>query len=55
MKPKKLIIKTVSRKYSIFIGPNLILDISKTMRKHLDDFEKCLFIVDRKVPKKFIF
>ncbi len=55
MKPKKLIIKTVSQKYSIFIGPNLILDISKTMRKHLDDFEKCLFIVDRKVPKKFIF
>ena len=55
MKPKKLIIKTVSQKYSIFIGPNLILDISKTMRKHLDDFEKCLFIVDRKVPKRFIF
>ncbi len=55
MKPKKLIIKTVSQKYSILVGPNLILNISKIMRKYLNDFEKCLFIVDRKVPKKFIF
>ncbi len=54
MKPKRLIIKTVSQKYSIVIGPNLILNISKTMRKYLNDFDKCLFIVDRKVPKKFI-
>ncbi len=55
MKPKKLIIKTVSQKYSILIGPNLILNISKIMKKHLDKFEKCLFIVDKNVPKKFIF
>ena len=55
MKPKKLIIKTVSQKYSILIGPNLILNISKIMKKNLNNFEKCLFIVDKKVPKKFIF
>ena len=55
MKPRKLIIKTVSQKYSILIGPNLILNISKIMKKNLYDFEKCLFIIDKKVPKKFIF
>tara|TARA_B100001121_G_C18652099_1_gene604603 strand:- start:309 stop:1415 length:1107 start_codon:yes stop_codon:yes gene_type:complete len=55
MKPKKLIIKTVSQKYSILIGSNLIVNISKIMKKNLNDFKKCLFIVDKKVPKKFIF
>ena len=55
MKPRKLLIKTVSQKYTILIGPNLISNISKIMKKNLNNFEKCLFIVDKKVPKKFIF
>ena len=49
MKPKKLTIKSVSQKYSIIIGPGLVVNISKTMRKNLNNFEKCLLLT-----KKFL-
>ncbi len=54
MKPIKLIIKTNSEKYPIFIGKNLIKKISSLMVNNSIKSKKCLLVVDRKVPKKFI-
>ena len=55
MKSTKLIIKTSSEKYPIFIGKNLIKKISSLMVANSIRSKKCLLIVDKKVPKKFIF
>ena len=54
MKPIKLIIKTNSEKYPIFIGKNLISKISSLMVNNSIKSKKYLLVVDRKVPKKFI-
>ena len=54
MKPIKLIIKTSSEKYPIFIGKNLITKISNLMVNNSIKSKKCLLVVDKKVPKKFI-
>ena len=39
MKLKKLVIKTPTQKYSILIGKNLILNLSKFMKKYLLNFD----------------
>ena len=54
MKPIKLIIKTNSEKYPIFIGKNLISKISSLMVNNSIKSKKCLLLVDRNVPKKII-
>ena len=54
MKPIKLIIKTKTQKYPILIGYNLILGLSKTIKKNSIKFEKCLLVIDKKVPKKIV-
>ncbi len=53
MKPIKLIIKTDTQSYPIFIGPNLISKISKIFKENSIKFNKCLFIIDKNVPKKY--
>ena len=50
MKPIKLIIKTKSETYPIIIGSNIIKDLSKYLNKNHISFEKCLLIIDKKVP-----
>ena len=54
MKTIKLLIKTNTQKYPILIGSNLISKTSKLIIKNLIDFKKCLLVVDKKVPNKFI-
>ena len=54
MKVSKLIIKSSSGKYPILIGSNVISNISKLMLNNSISFEKCLLVVDKNVPKKFI-
>ena len=54
MKISKLIIKSSSGKYPILIGSNAISNISKLMFNNSINFEKCLLVVDKNVPKKFI-
>ena len=54
MKPIKLMIKTNSEKYPIFIGKNLISKISSLMVNNSIKSKKCLLLVDRNVPKNFI-
>ena len=55
MNPIKLIINTKTEKYPILIGRKLVSKISTIMNNNSVKFEKCLFVVDKNVPKKLIF
>ena len=54
MKPIKLIIKTNTEKYPIIIGSNLISNISSLIKENSISFNKCLVIVDKNIPNKFV-
>jgi len=54
MKPIKLIVKTKSENYPIIIGSNLIKDLASHLKKNSINFNKCLLIIDDKVPRKMI-
>tara|TARA_B100001057_G_scaffold351615_1_gene353092 strand:- start:577 stop:1692 length:1116 start_codon:yes stop_codon:yes gene_type:complete len=54
MNPIKLKIKTNSHNYSIIIGPNLLPKIYNIIKNNSINFNKCLFVIDKKVPKKFV-
>ena len=52
MKPSKLLVKTKNKNYSIFVGKNITNSLSKILKVEKINFNKCLIIVDKKVPKK---
>ena len=54
MKPIKLIVKTKSDNYPILIGANIIKDFALHLKKNSINFNKCLLIIDKNVPKKMI-
>ena len=54
MKRIKLIVKTKSKKYPIIVGENIIKKISNIIKSNQINFENCIIIVDKKVPKKKI-
>ena len=54
MKQIKLNIVTKTEKYPIIIGSNLTSNISKIFKSNSIDFDKCLIVVDKSVPKKFV-
>ena len=54
MKPIKLKIETKTQKYPIIIGSNLITNFSKIIKNNSLTFNRCLLVVDKNVPKKFI-
>ncbi len=54
MKPIKLRINTKTQKYSIIIGSNLVVNISKILKENSINFQKCLIIIDRNISQKFI-
>ena len=54
MKTIKLLVKTNTQKYPIIIGSKLIEKLSSILRNNFIEFEKCLFIIDENVPRKFI-
>ena len=54
MKQKKLIIKTKTEKYPIIIGSNLISKTSSLLKKNSINFKKCLIVIDKNVPSKFV-
>ena len=49
----KLQVKTGNQKYPIFIGNNILNNL-KILKKNLINFNQCLLIVDKNVPKKLI-
>ena len=52
MKKIKLIVKTNSKKYPLIIGSNILKNSSKIIRSNKIKFQKCMIVVDRKIPKK---
>ena len=54
MKTAKIIIKTKNHKYPIIIGNNLLKKLLNILKNHSLNFNQCLLIIDKKVPKKFI-
>jgi len=54
MKPIKLIIKTNTQQYPIFIGSSLISKISLIMSSCSINSKNCLLIIDKNVPRKLI-
>ena len=55
MRQSKLLIKTKNKNYSIFVGKNITNNISKIFKAEKIKFNKCLIIVDKKVPKSIIY
>ena len=54
MKTNKLLINTKDKNYSIIIGANVLDKISIILKKERIKFNKCLIIVDKRVPKKIV-
>jgi len=54
MKTIKLKVRTQNRNYSILIGSNLLHNISNFLKENSISFSKCLFVIDKKIPKKFL-
>ena len=54
MKTSKLLIKTKEKKYSIFVGKNVINSLPKIFKNENIVFNKCLLVTDKKVPKVMI-
>ena len=50
----KLQVKTGSRKYPIFIGSNILNKLQVILKENLINFNQCLIIADKNVPKKLI-
>ena len=55
MKQIKLNVKTKTQKYPIIIGSNLTSNISKIIQKNSINFNKCLIVFDKNIPKKFLY
>ena len=54
MKPIKLNVKTKSENYPIIIGSGIIRNLGVYLNKNSINFNQCLLIIDKKVPKKMI-
>ena len=54
MKQTRLNIVTKTEKYPIIIGSNLTSNVSKIFKSNSINFDKCLIVVDKNIPKKFI-
>ena len=50
----KLQINTKDHKYPIFIGSGLITKLSKLLNNNSIKFDKCLLVIDSKIPKNLI-
>ncbi len=54
MNVSKLQIKTENKKYPIFIGNNLLNKLMMILQKNFINFNQCLIVIDKNVPKKLI-
>ena len=50
----KIQVKTNNQKYSIFIGKGLIYKIRKLLKENSINFNQCLIVIDKEVPKNII-
>ena len=54
MKSIKLLVKTGNNKYPIIIGNNIINKFGIILKENLNNFNQCLVVTDKNVPKKLI-
>ena len=54
MKTYKLKIKTKHQTYNLILGKNLMINLSKILKNNFIFFEKCLLVIDKKVPKSIL-
>ncbi|MDC3114686.1 3-dehydroquinate synthase, partial [Candidatus Pelagibacter sp.] len=52
MNLRKMIVNSQSQRYPIFIGQNIISNLSSIIKKNSIKFNNCLLVVDKNVPKK---
>ena len=50
----KLYVKTGNKRYPIFIGNNILNKINKILKENSINFNQCLIIADKNVPKKIL-
>ena len=50
----KIKIKTKNQSYNIIVGNDLAKNLQKILKDNFINFNKCLFVIDSKVPKKFL-
>ena len=50
----KLQVKTGNQKYPIFIGNNILNKLKTILKENLINFNQCLVIADKNVPKELI-
>ena len=50
----KIRIRTKNQSYNVIVGNNLIKDLLKILKNNSISFNKCLLVIDKKVPKKYI-
>ena len=50
----KLQVKTRKEKYPIIIGNNILYKLQKLLKENLINFNQCLIVVDKNVPKKLL-
>ena len=50
----KLYVKTQNQKYPIFIGNNILNKLKIILKENLINFNQCLIVADKNVPKKLI-
>ena len=50
----KLHVKTGSQKYPIIIGNNILKKFKEILKENLIDFNQCLVVADKNVPKKLV-
>jgi len=51
----KLQIKTGNKKYPIFIGNNILSKLKVILKENFINFNQCLIVADKNVPKKLIY
>ena len=54
MNVQKIKIKTKNKSYNVIIGHNLIKDLPKILSNNSIKFNKCLLVIDNKVPKELL-
>ena len=50
----KLKVNTYSQKYSVIIGNNILKKINKFFKESSIDFNQCLLVIDKNVPKNLV-
>ena len=50
----RLRVKTGNQNYPIFIGNNILSKLKKVFKENLINFNQCLIVADKNVPKKLI-